>query len=187
MALAKPAYSPRVCRCGGLWSWLLARNQLRDTARAPFFSAKLMQHWRPSHPAYVKLESAIDHDNGPWMISGLITHVSQCFRASHKEATAEAALISDHPVSSAILTDHEHRRARRRFAFCCLSHCMSPDLLERPHYGLTLNRQIVVLRSELILAAEQVVLYGFSISAVTGKRARNLRIEFSPFCDRCPD
>jgi hypothetical protein len=83
------------------------RTRLRDPARAPFFSAKLLQHWRPTHPTRVELESAIDHDNGPRMISGLITRVSQCFCTSHKEAAADTALISNYPVPAAILTDHE--------------------------------------------------------------------------------
>jgi hypothetical protein len=73
----------------------------------PFINARLMQHWRPSRPARVKLESSVDHDDGSWMISGLITHVSQCFCASYKEAAAQIALISNYPVPAAILTDHE--------------------------------------------------------------------------------
>jgi hypothetical protein len=82
--------------------------RLRDPARAPFFRAKLLKHWRPSHLTRVELESAIDHDDGPWMISGFITHVSQCFCASYKEAAAETALIPNHPVAVAILTDHKY-------------------------------------------------------------------------------
>jgi hypothetical protein len=101
--------------------------RLRDPARAPFFSAKLMLHWRPSRPARIKLESSVDHDDGSRMIPGLITHVSQCFCASYKEAAAQTALISNHPVAAAISTDHKDRRTRRRFAFRCCSHCMSPD------------------------------------------------------------
>jgi hypothetical protein len=81
--------------------------RLREPARALFFSAKLMRHWRPSHPSRVELESSIDHHNGPWMISDLIAHVSQCFCAPYKEASAETALISNYPVLAAILTDHE--------------------------------------------------------------------------------
>jgi hypothetical protein len=38
------------------------------------------------------------------MISGLITHASQCFRSSDKEAAAQSALISNDPVAVAILT-----------------------------------------------------------------------------------
>jgi hypothetical protein len=55
-------------------------------------------------------------------------------------------------------------------------------------WALTPNRQvIVILRSELILTAEQIVLDGFSIAAVIGKGTRDLRIEFSPLRDRYTD
>src|SRR6516165_8734529 len=94
-----------------------------------FFKAKLMQPWRPSHPARAKLEVSVDHDDGLWMISGLITHISQCVRASYKEAAAQTALISNDPIVVAILTDHKERRARRRFAFSFFSHCTSPVAL----------------------------------------------------------
>jgi hypothetical protein len=85
--------------------------------------------WRcwPFHPTRVELQSSADHYNSPWMIAGLIADISQRFCASYKEAAAETALISNHPVSSAILADHEDQPTRRRFAFGCGSHRMSPD------------------------------------------------------------
>jgi hypothetical protein len=78
----------------------------RDPADVPSLNARLMQHWRPS-PTRVELESSVDHDNGSRMIAGLITHISQCFCASYKEAAAQTALISNYPVVVAILTDHK--------------------------------------------------------------------------------
>jgi hypothetical protein len=60
---------------------------LRDPARAPFFGAQQMQHWRPSRR--VKLEGSIDHDDGLRMTPGLITHVSQGFCAPDKKAAAD--------------------------------------------------------------------------------------------------
>jgi hypothetical protein len=85
----------------------LGRWPLRDPADVFFFNAKLMQHWRSSCSAGVKLENSVDPDDGSRMIPGLITHVSQCFCASYKEAAAQTASISNHPVAAAILTDHK--------------------------------------------------------------------------------
>jgi hypothetical protein len=45
-------------------------------------------HWRPFHPARIKLESSVDHDDGSRMISSLIAHISQSFCAPYKEAAA---------------------------------------------------------------------------------------------------
>ena len=58
---------------------------------------KLMLPWRPSHPARVKLEVSVDHDDGSWMISGLITHISQCVRSSYKEAVAQIRFDLERP------------------------------------------------------------------------------------------
>jgi hypothetical protein len=107
MASAKPAHNPKVSTRGGLWTWQLGRRALRDPADLPFINAKLMQHWRPSRPVRVKLENSVDHGDGSRMTSGFITHVSQCFCASYKEAAAQTALISNDPVPAAILTDHK--------------------------------------------------------------------------------
>jgi hypothetical protein len=82
-------------------------GSLRDPAGLLIFNAKLMQPWRPSHPARVKLEVSVDHDDGSWMISGLMAHISQRFCASYKKAAAETALISDDPIAAAVLSDHE--------------------------------------------------------------------------------
>jgi hypothetical protein len=82
-------------------------SRLRNPARSPFFSAKLMEHWQPSHPTRVELESSADHNNGAGIISGFKAHVSQCFCASYEEATAETALISNDPIPATILTNHE--------------------------------------------------------------------------------
>ena len=52
---------------------ILGRWPLRDPADVPFFNAQLMQHC----PSRVELECSVDHNDGSWMISGLITHISQ--------------------------------------------------------------------------------------------------------------
>ena len=80
---------------------------LRDPTRARFFGAQLMWYGWPSHPVRVEFEFSADHHNDTRMISGFETHVSQCFCTSHKEDAAETALISNHPVAAAILTNHE--------------------------------------------------------------------------------
>src|SRR6516225_9534465 len=80
------------CRIGMLGRW-----PLRDPAGVSFFRAKLMLPWRPSHPARVKLEVSVDHDDGSWMISGLITHISQCVRSSYKEAVAQIRFDLERP------------------------------------------------------------------------------------------
>jgi hypothetical protein len=131
MASAKPAHNPKASRRAGLWTWQLARCSLRDPARTLFFNAKLMQHWRPSRPARVKLEFSADHHNDAWMISGFETHVSQCFCSSDKETAAQTPLISNHPIAAAISTDHKDLwpLTRRRFAFRCLFHLDVSDLL----------------------------------------------------------
>jgi hypothetical protein len=85
----------------------LGRCPSRDPADVPVFNAKLMQCGRPSRLARVKFKGSVDHDDGSWMISGLITHVSQCVRASYKEAAAETALIPNDPVSVTISTNHK--------------------------------------------------------------------------------
>ena len=82
---------------------ILGRWPLRDPADVPFFNAQLMQHC----PSRVELECSVDHNDGSWMISGLITHISQCSCASDKEAAAQTILISNDPVAATILTDHE--------------------------------------------------------------------------------
>jgi hypothetical protein len=72
------------------------------------------------------------------MISGLIAHVSQRFCASHEETAAQTALISNHPVAAAILTDHKgpgrsHGGGSVSVAF---SIYVSPNLLRGFSLGL---------------------------------------------------
>jgi hypothetical protein len=131
-----------------------------------------MQHWRPSRPTRVKLEGSVDHDDGSRMTPGLITHVSQGFCASDKKAAAQTALISNDPIAAAVLTEHKDLwpLTGRRFGFCCFFLFACPQLI-----------------AKCLTRPAQVVLYGFSISVVIGKRARDLRIEFAPSYDRDPD
>lgn len=111
--------------------------RLRDPADVPFFSAPLMQHWRPSSTR-VELEGSAVHDDGSRMIPGLITHVPQGFCASHKEAPAQTALISNDPVAAAVLTDHKDLwpLTRRRFGFCCIFHLRVPNWVRSVSLGL---------------------------------------------------
>ena len=49
-----------------------------------------MGHWRPFHSTRVELERSADYDNGSWMISGLIAHVSQMLvRVLQKDRRAD--------------------------------------------------------------------------------------------------
>jgi hypothetical protein len=120
-----PASFADLAACGHGTS---AGTQLRDPALALVFDGKLVRRCGPSHPTRVELESSVDHDNGPWMIAGLIADVSQRLGTSDKEAAAEAALISNDPVATAILTDHEGwwPQTRRRFAFGFFLHNIFP-------------------------------------------------------------
>src|ERR1700722_6192441 len=66
----------------------------------------------------VKLEDAGNSDNGPRLVSTFKSHVSKRLGAIDEEAAADPVLVLDHPVSSAVPTNHKQWRfqTRRRFS-----------------------------------------------------------------------
>ena len=57
--------------------------------------------------AYIELENTRNHNDCLWVISILKHCELESFRTIDEKATAEASLILDHPVPSAVPTDEE--------------------------------------------------------------------------------
>jgi len=78
--------------------------------------------------AYVELEVPGNHHDGRRSISVLGTHEPERGIAIHKEAAAIAPRVLNHPVSAAVLANHEIRPLQPRGRFClfCFGHGRSP-------------------------------------------------------------
>jgi hypothetical protein len=67
----------------------------------------IAEQWRSRLISHFEFERSGDHNESARTVSILKAHKPKRRVAIDKEATARAALLSNHPISSTVLADHE--------------------------------------------------------------------------------